>query len=239
MTARPEIARPGDRTTVVADLLAAFMDDPVLGWVFPDRRRRHRYGGHFFTMQARRLLPGGLAWKADGGSALWAAPGRWRESPLDSLRLGLRTLPGVWPRPRVVTSGLLALEARHPREQHLYLATVGVRPEHQGKGLGSALLRPGSSTPTRCGCPRTWRARTSATCRSTSATASPSSPSTSCPTGRRCGSCGGRQARKPRSGRSAPSSPRAARAAEGVRRPRRARTSRRGRRRRRRARSPA
>ena len=143
MTARLEIARPGDRATVVADLLAAFMDDPVLGWVFPDRRRRHRYGGHFFAMQARRLLPGGLAWKADGGGALWAAPGRWRESPLDSLRLGLRTLPGVWPRPRVVTSGLLALEARHPREPHLYLATVGVRPEHQGKGLGSALLRPG------------------------------------------------------------------------------------------------
>ena len=143
MTAAPEIARPGDRATVVADLLAAFMDDPVLSWVFPDRRRRHRYGGHFFVMQARRLLPGGLAWKADGGSALWAAPGRWRESPLDSLRLGLRTLPGVWPRPRVVTSGLLALEARHPREPHVYLATVGVRPERQGTGLGSALLRPG------------------------------------------------------------------------------------------------
>src|SRR4029079_785530 len=75
MTAAPEIARPGDRATVVADLLAAFMDDPVLSWVFPDRRRRHRYGGHFFALQGRGAAAGGAALQGAGAAAVsgWAA----------------------------------------------------------------------------------------------------------------------------------------------------------------------
>ena len=44
---------------------------------------------------------------------------------------------------RSVARGLLGIESRHPREPHLYLAVVGVRPERQGQGLGSALLGPG------------------------------------------------------------------------------------------------
>lgn len=81
-------AGPRDVSQVVEDLHAAFMEDPVLSWVFPDEGKRRRYGHRFFEMQARRLIPGGLAWRADGGGALWAGPGAWRESPLEALRLG-------------------------------------------------------------------------------------------------------------------------------------------------------
>jgi GNAT superfamily N-acetyltransferase len=136
-------ATVADRRAIVANLHAAFMDDPVLGWVFPDARDRRRYGMHFFAMHARRLIPQGLAWKTSGGSALWAEPDRWRESPWDDLRLAAASLPGVWRRAPLVARGMLALEARHPVQPHLYLAVIGVRPEHQGRGLGSALLRPG------------------------------------------------------------------------------------------------
>ncbi|HEY5941816.1 MAG TPA: GNAT family N-acetyltransferase [Solirubrobacterales bacterium] len=143
----PEIGR------IVADLHAAFMDDPVLCWAFPDEGKRRRYGKHYFEMQARRLVAGGLAWRADGGGALWAGAGRWRESPLEALRLGASTFRGIWPRGGRVARGLLGIESRHPREPHLYLAVVGVRPEGQGRGLGTALLRPGLAEADRLGLP--------------------------------------------------------------------------------------
>ncbi len=145
MTAAVTAASAPDLPRVVADLHAAFMDDPVLCWAFPDEGRRRRYGRHYFEMQARRLVRGGLAWRAEGGGALWAGPGRWRESPLQALRLGAATFRGIWPHGGRVARGLLGIESRHPREPHLYLAVVGVRPERQGQGLGSALLRPGLS----------------------------------------------------------------------------------------------
>lgn len=132
-----------DLERVVADLHAAFMDDPVLVWAFPDEAKRRRYGRHYFVMQARRLVPGGLVWRADGGGALWAGPGRWRESPLEALRLATATFRGLGSHGLRVARGLLGVESRHPREPHLYLAAVGVRPEQQGKGLGSSLLQPG------------------------------------------------------------------------------------------------
>jgi ribosomal protein S18 acetylase RimI-like enzyme len=142
---RPAITRAAtaDRRSLVDDLLAAFADDPVLCWVFPDPSARRRYGRHFFAMHARRLTAGGLAWKTDGGASLWAAPGRWRESPLDTARLATTSFPGLWRHAARVGRGLLGVESRHPREPHLYLATVGVRPEQAGRGLGTALLEPG------------------------------------------------------------------------------------------------
>lgn len=39
-------AAPEDRDRIVADLRAAFFEDPVQRWVFPDPRRRDRYGRH-------------------------------------------------------------------------------------------------------------------------------------------------------------------------------------------------
>jgi ribosomal protein S18 acetylase RimI-like enzyme len=35
-----------------------------------------------------------------------------------------------------------AMNKAHPHERHYYLQFVGVEPAHQGKGLGSALMRP-------------------------------------------------------------------------------------------------
>lgn len=132
-----------DLERVVADLHAAFMEDPVLVWAFPDEAKRRRYGKHYFAMHARRLVPGGLSWRADGGGALWAGAGHWRESPVDALRLGVATFRGLGSRRLRVARGLLGIESRHPDQPHLYLAVVGVRPEQQGKGLGTSLLQPG------------------------------------------------------------------------------------------------
>lgn len=153
MASAVTVAGATDVGVVVQDLHAAFMDDPVLSWVYPDESRRRRFGRHYFAMQARRLVPGGLSWRADGAASLWAAPGRWRESPLEALRLGAATFRGLGLRGPRVARGLAGIESRHPRQPHLYLAAVGVRPERQGQGLGSALLRPGLEEADRRGLP--------------------------------------------------------------------------------------
>jgi GNAT superfamily N-acetyltransferase len=38
--------------------------------------------------------------------------------------------------------GLGRVERRHPHDRHLYLAVLGVDPDRQGTGVGSALLAP-------------------------------------------------------------------------------------------------
>lgn len=137
------VASRTDRAAISAILIDAFMEDPVLSWVFPDRARRRRWGIGFFDQHARRMIPGGCTWWTADAAAVWAAPGCWRDRPVDLLRLAAATLPGMWWHAPRVLMGLQDIESRHPRAPHLYLASVGVRQQCQGRGLGKAVLAPG------------------------------------------------------------------------------------------------
>ena len=127
-------------------LTRAFHDDPVTRWVYAGEPKRPQWAERFFAWQLKRLLPQDVSWTtADGagGAALWALPDRWRESVRETLSLARLTLPAVLPRLPRVLRGLGQVEVRHPSERHLYLAVLGVDPELQGQGVGSALIRPG------------------------------------------------------------------------------------------------
>jgi ribosomal protein S18 acetylase RimI-like enzyme len=144
MAVRPARDADVDRLAVV--LARAFADDPVTRWVYAGDRRRPFWAERFFGWQLRRLMPQDVSWTTedgDGGAALWALPGRWREDARDTLGLLRLTLPGVLPRLPRVLRGLGQVETRHPVERHLYLAVLGVDPDRQGEGVGSALIRPG------------------------------------------------------------------------------------------------
>ena len=67
-------------------------------------------------------------------------PGEWETSPWEQLRL-LPAMGAAFRRylPRVIRA-IAALEANHPHERHWYLPFIGVRPDRQGNGIGSALL---------------------------------------------------------------------------------------------------
>ncbi len=76
------------------------------------------------------------------GGALWVPPGSWRLNVVEQVAL----LPGML---RVfgrglarAQRGLTVMESGHPRVPHYYLDSLGVVPEWQGRGLGSALMRP-------------------------------------------------------------------------------------------------
>lgn len=138
-------AGPGELRGVVVALARAFYDDPCLSWFFPDEGRRLRQLEALWSLMLRKVY---LRYEetyttAEAvGAAVWAPPGRSPLGLADSLRLA----PG-WMRiePRRVVPNMRAVqlvESRHPRERHYYLWAIGVVPERQGRGLGTALMGP-------------------------------------------------------------------------------------------------
>lgn len=124
----------------------AFYDDPVFSFILPDDDRRGYQLERGFRFFADRVwLPFDESYTTDSavGGSFWMPPGQWRLSILRQLamlpgmisRLGLRDLPRM-------LRALTLIEAKHPHEPHFYLPVIGVAPEWQGKGIGTALLRP-------------------------------------------------------------------------------------------------
>lgn len=129
----------------IAEMLArAFEDDPVSEYLFPDAAARRDALRRFFDVQLQwNYVRRGEVWvEADRhGAALWMPP-----EPVAPGLAELRVHLGLFGvlRSRLAAARRLArlLAARHPRERHYYLGTLGTEPAWQGQGIGSALLAP-------------------------------------------------------------------------------------------------
>jgi ribosomal protein S18 acetylase RimI-like enzyme len=140
----------------LTDVLArAFEDDPIQRWVFPGARVRSRYGGEFFRWSLWRCAGQRVSWTTDdlAGAALWMLPDRWQVTARQLGRLLREAGLGVRWRGPIVIWGLTSVERRHPDDRHLYLAVLGVDPDRQRAGVGSALLAPGLELCDRDGLP--------------------------------------------------------------------------------------
>jgi ribosomal protein S18 acetylase RimI-like enzyme len=132
----------------VARMLArAFQDDPMMQWVLPDADGRTRAVSRMFAAMARyHYLSSGVVEMAETASdiaaaALWAPPDRWRESPLETLRMMPSLLWGLRSRVSAFKAILDAAEHVHPEEPHWYLAVIGSDPKFRAKGFAHALIR--------------------------------------------------------------------------------------------------
>src|SRR5215210_1835371 len=131
----------------IAHALAhAFEDDPVMSWVYPRDDERFDRLERAFGLYLREIwLPNDECYATETlfGAALWMPPGKWHVSLLDQIRL-LPSMISVNGRnfPRLATV-LRLIEAKHPKDRpHYYLAVLGIEPELQGRGFGSALMQP-------------------------------------------------------------------------------------------------
>lgn len=134
-------ASTGDVHRLKSALAQAFYDDPIFGWLMPDEQGRLARLRRFFAIALRHMaLPHGCVWTSSdlAGAALSMPPGNWRTPP--RAVLAHTTTFGRY-QPRAVRL-VVAIESRHPREPHYYFADIGVTPDMQGRGLGSALMRP-------------------------------------------------------------------------------------------------
>jgi GNAT superfamily N-acetyltransferase len=127
-------------------LARAFEEDPAMSWIFKSDSERAARLENAFALYLRKIwLPQDECYATDQlfGAALWLPPGHWHVGPAEQLRL-LPSMIAVNGRnlPRLMTV-LRMMEKSHPKgPAHYYLAVLGVEPELQGRGFGSALMQP-------------------------------------------------------------------------------------------------
>ncbi|RSS27691.1 GNAT family N-acetyltransferase [Streptomyces sp. WAC08452] len=136
-----------DRDTVVRLLDEAFQDDPVSGWVFPGeeyrRRTHHRLMGAFTDIV---LADGWIDLTEDGAAcALWLSVPGEEDTPQEPAEeaedVPAQVREAVDPDNERVESIARLTQDIHPSgPAHAYLWMIGVAPERQGEGLGTALI---------------------------------------------------------------------------------------------------
>ncbi|MEU2429426.1 GNAT family N-acetyltransferase [Streptomyces sp. NPDC007861] len=143
MGVRIRQAGQADRETVARLLDEVFRHDPVSSWVFPDEDHRRRVHGVFMGVFADiALAEGRIDMTEDGtAAALWLDVPAGLPDEEDDTPARMREIADP-DNERAELVGRLT-GAVHPHDRaHAYLLLIAVSPEHQGEGLGSALIAP-------------------------------------------------------------------------------------------------
>lgn len=139
------VATEADAEAVNATITAAFHDDPLWSWVFPDPAARAAQYTDWWAIFIRGALPQGWIWMTEGceAASVWIPPGCPEMSPDDEAELHpvLRRHVGDEHADRVMI-GVERFDESHPEgPPHYYLSLLGTHPDHLGKGIGFGLLQ--------------------------------------------------------------------------------------------------
>ncbi|GIF08272.1 GNAT family N-acetyltransferase [Actinoplanes siamensis] len=132
------LATPADRTKVLASLVPAFENDPVLRHLFPDDDTYPEHAAAFFGGLFDKRVGRDAIWIAEGGNAvaIWeppadgtppAAPGRGLPADVE----------------KRIDAYDHAVHALLPDGPYWYLGVLGTHPDHRGRRLGHAVMAEG------------------------------------------------------------------------------------------------
>ena len=132
-------ATSADIPAVARTLAAAFCDDPVFSYCYPDVAPRPRILARWFEIVTEAMLPHGQIHTTDDAvaGAVWVPPGVQDD---EQMCAALGEVSGEYAQTLFEIFALM--EEVHPHEPHHYLFLLGTRPEWQCRGIGSALMRP-------------------------------------------------------------------------------------------------
>jgi len=139
MTPQVETATAAHEAAVYDTLMLAFASDPMARWTWPDAhvylevfpRFAKAFGGAGFALGTAHRI-------GNEAAALWLPPGVEPDSEaMDRLMQGSLSAEVA----ADVVQIMEQMTSFHPQEEHWYLPMIGADPAHQGKGLGSALLK--------------------------------------------------------------------------------------------------
>jgi len=135
-----DIEETSEQARVVSVQLMAFSADPVMRWLFPEAHDYTQSFPRFVRAFCSPAFEQGTIHVAGNfwGAALWLAPGVHVDQPAVE-KVVRESLPDSALGETVAV--LQEMDRYHITEPHWYLPTIGVDPTHQGKGVGSALLR--------------------------------------------------------------------------------------------------
>ena len=144
------LATEAEVPELAAVLARAFAHDPFhefLVGTAPERNQRMRDGWNGLLRHTSDHLSTTYTTDDRAGVALWHPPGYGGASFIGSLRLvpSVARLAGGLGRLRDVSRAVAALEKRrhhHAPMPHFYLSAIGVEPDRQGEGIGTALMEP-------------------------------------------------------------------------------------------------
>ncbi len=143
----PSEAQETDLASVAADLSAAFAGDAMFDWFLRTDARRDEARDKLFAFIVKKLAwgAGRIERPACGGAAAVWMPFEF-VGPTPFIE-ELRSLPVMLRATGLARFGRLAamrsdMDRHHPMDRrHAYLWFLGVRPEAQGRGIGSRLLK--------------------------------------------------------------------------------------------------
>lgn len=148
-TATPEVrpATADDIPALAGVLSRAFSNDPPMSWVFRDDDTRvEKLRMLFEAALGEVFLPHGATYTTTdlAGAALWAPPGHWR-TPDEVVEQMAPTMAEHYTPDelgRLLTFFAMS-EEHHPEEpEHWYLGVLGADLDRQGRGIGSACMKP-------------------------------------------------------------------------------------------------
>lgn len=143
----------GDLRLVARTLAAAFRDGDLAPWLMPDPdERSYRYLPYFGILAEGALQPdtharpAGIVHLADHGAAVAVWYPSDSTDPADQImnyqaRIADAVGPAAAPRFTALDTAMADHHHRIAATPHHHLAFLAVHPDHQNRGLGSALLR--------------------------------------------------------------------------------------------------
>lgn len=131
-------ATPDDRSSLCITAMRAFVDDPVMRWLYPEDEVFLAPGGEVLRPAMTGWIGLGEVWCTDdgAGAAVWIPPGR--------PEIDFTVDPPV-PEPPAERAERFALlgplmEEHTPPEPHWYLQLLATHPDWQRRGIGAALM---------------------------------------------------------------------------------------------------